>query len=86
MTEPQKLVEVVAHAGEIPGDSHLGLIEPWNNVGIERHRADIFADILHSGALDIGKQQGVFGFVVPGMADVCLPFFLRQSGTSVATS
>lgn len=34
MAEAQKLVEVVAHAGEIPDESHFGIIEPWNNVGI----------------------------------------------------
>ena len=86
MTEPQKLVEIIAHAGEIPGNSHFGFIEPWNNVGIERYGTDILADILHSRPLDIGKQQGVFSFVVSGMADVCLPFFFGQGGTTVAVS
>lgn len=86
MTEPQELIEIVAHAGEIPGNSHFGLTEPWNNVRIERYGTDILADILHSRPLDIGKQQGVFGFVVPSMPDVCLPFFFGEGGTTVAVS
>ena len=84
MTQAQELVEIIAHPGEIPGDSHFRLIEPWNNVGIERHRADIFADILHPGALDIGKQQGVFSLVVSCMPDVGLALLFRQGGTTVA--
>ena len=80
------MIEIIAHAGEITGDSHFGLIEPRNNVRIERHRADIFADILHSRPLDIGKQEGVFSLVVSGMADVCLPFFFGNGRTTVAVS
>lgn len=76
MAETQELVEIVAHSGEIPGDSHFRLIETWNNVEVERHRADIFADILHPGALDIGKQQGIFSLVISGVPDVRLTFFL----------
>lgn len=86
MTQTQELVEIIAHPGEIPGDSHFRLIEPWNNVGIERHRADIFADILHPGALDIGKQQGVFSLVVSGVPDVGLTLLLGHGGTTVAVS
>ena len=53
---------------------------------LERHRADIFAYILHSGSLDIGKQQGIFSLVISGVPDVGLTLFLGQSGTTVAMS
>ena len=84
MAEAQKLVEVIAHAGEIPDESHFGITEPWNNVGIERHRADIFADIFHTGSPDIGKQEGVFSLVIPGVSDVGLTLLFGQGGTTVA--
>lgn len=53
---------------------------------IERRRTDISADIFHSRALDIGKQEGVFSLVVSRVPDVGLTFFFRQGGTAVAVS
>ena len=86
MAQAYKLVEIVAHAGEMSGNSHFGFAHPWNNLRIERHTADIFADIAKSGSPHVVEQDCIFRLVIPGVPYYRLSFGFGQGWATVTAA
>lgn len=83
MAEAHKLVEIVAHAGQVAGYGHLCFSEPWNNPRIEGHLPDIFAYGLEAASFHIGFQNVAFLRCVPCMSYNRLTLVLRHFRATV---